>query len=123
MTPAWISLGLAFGMGMIIDGFAGTLGFHTAALVLTAFMRPIIMMIVQPHGGYEENMQPFLSVMGTNWFVFCSLAFLLLHHSVYFFIEVFSFDFFLSTLATIVISTILSLILFLTYQFFLIRSK
>jgi rod shape-determining protein MreD len=122
-TPAYIVLGTAFAMGMIIDGFIGTLGFHTASLVLMAFLRPLILMIVQPRGGYEESMQPSMAVMGPKWFLFYTLLAIIIHHTCYFLIEAMSFSYLFDTILTIVISSLLSLILIFIYQFFILHSK
>lgn len=104
---------IAFSMGLIIDLFYLTPGVHSAALVFTAFVRKIVLNLMEPRGGYKVNISPTLYHMGMNWFLSFSAILIFLHHLVYFSLEVFSFEF----AVTIWLKTIFS---FLTSYLFIL---
>src|SRR5580658_7192394 len=68
-TPKWLLLLLGFGTGLVIDMFSNTMGMHAAATTLLAYMRPYILNVLQPSGGYEPEDKPTLSNMGFRWFI------------------------------------------------------
>ena len=41
-TPGWLVLSLGFVLGLIMDAFCNTLGMHSVATVLLAFLRAVI---------------------------------------------------------------------------------
>ena len=96
----------AFIMGMMVDMFYDSPGVHAAALVFSAYMRDIVLRIIEPDIGYEPD-QPFnIRRLGLIWYISYAALFLLLHLFVYFSVEVFSFVYFYE----IMLSTIMSLI-------------
>ena len=48
-TKKWFLLTYAFFLGLIIDVFSSSLGFHSTACVLMAFIKPIISKITIPN--------------------------------------------------------------------------
>ena len=60
-TPKWFLLVYAFFLGFFIDLFSGSLGFHSTATVLLAFVKPAISRISIPHnilGDYDKISMP-----------------------------------------------------------------
>lgn len=78
---------IAFALGMGIDVFYDTLGFHTASLVALAFVRNSWIKAIIPTGGYDENVQPSILNMGIGWYITYSLPLILLHHFIFFYID------------------------------------
>jgi hypothetical protein len=78
---------IAFALGMGIDMFYDTLGFHTASLVAVAFVRNAWINAIIPTGGYDDNVQPSVLNMGIGWYVTYSLPLVLLHHFIFFYID------------------------------------
>ncbi len=116
-TPRWLEMVLAFFLGLLIDIYANTIGFHAAASVWLAFIRRGIMQLNAPAGGYEPEQKPVMAIMGFNWSIIYIGLGVLLHHLVLFFIEASSFEYVLSTLAKIGVSTLVSVFLMMLYQF------
>lgn len=102
---------IAFGMGFIIDLFYISPGVHSSALVFTAFIRQLVLNIMEPRGGYKVNISPTIYHLGINWFLSYAAIMILLHHLIYFSLEIFSFEHFI----TIWLKTIFSF--FTSYLF------
>lgn len=116
-TPLYLLLSLSFAMGLSIDTFSDTGGMHAAASTLIAFMRPLILLIITPRGGYEHQSVPNLKNMGLQWFLAYSITMVTIHHLVLFQIEVFRINEFLITLTRSILSSIFTLLLILLSQY------
>ncbi len=55
---------IAFGLGFLVDAFYETIGMHTAAATLMAFVRPLWLRAISPTGGYVDTEEPSLNEMG-----------------------------------------------------------
>ncbi len=115
--PHALLLVLAFGLGITMDLFSHSLGLHAAACVFMAFLRPLIINLNRPRGGYESTDKPSVKMMGFRWFLIYASIALLLHHLFFFFVEVFSFANFEYTLMKVAISTLISTILVMIYEY------
>lgn len=60
---------IAFFIGLAIDIFYETIGMHTAAVTLLAFLRPFWLKVTSPSGGYDEVEEPSLSELGLGRFI------------------------------------------------------
>ena len=120
-TPRWIVLVSGFLIGFGIDLYEHTLGIHTAASVLVAFVRPYILGILAPRDGYEPETFPRIHYYGFLWFLKYTLLLVFLHHFVLFFLEVFQLQDFLSTLLRVIMSSILSAFTIVLSQYFVFR--
>ena len=89
-TPRYAVLILAFLLGITIDVFSNTIGIHAAATVLIAFIRPLIIRIISDR---EENRSeyPGLKQNKFRWFLYYTVLMVLIHHSVLFNLEIFTF--------------------------------
>ena len=122
-TPKWMLLIIGFVLGLTIDMFYDTMGMHAAACVFIAFVRPSVLNWFSPREGYEFGMQPTIQYLGVPWFLSYSAILIVLHHFVLFFIEVFRFSEFFSTLFRVIISSIFTLLLVVVSQYLFHKKK
>lgn len=114
-TSAWLRLILAFLMGFIIDIFSQSPGLHTSATVLIAYLQPYILSAFKTTD-IDESKYSNLSRLGFKWFISYSIFMILIHHSLYFLLEVFSFNELLDTFYRIVLSSFVTFIAILLAQ-------
>ena len=107
---------LAFIIGLVIDYFYQTLGVHASALVLIAFLRPYILSLLEPRGGYRADNAPNSSNYGLSWFLSYSAIMLMIHLLTYFSIDAFSLLFIVKIIVNTVISFIASYLIICLYQ-------
>lgn len=103
-SPRWAQLILAFILGLMVDQFYNSPGVHASALVFTAFIRLIILRLMEPPEKYPLNGNISMATMSFNWFATYLGILLFIHLFFYFSVEAFSFKYFL----IILIKTILS---------------
>ena len=110
-TPRPLVLILAFIMGMGIDIFYDSLGVHASALVFTAYMRNVIMKILEPYGGYNVEDSPTIKNFGIGWFFTYSAILMFLHIFFYFCVEAFSFVFIFEIMLNTIFSFAISIVI------------
>lgn len=115
--PRWLSLILAFILGLTIDTFSNTIGMHTFATVLIAFFRNGIIKLFT---SIEEGSNPVPSFysFGVGAYIKYVVFMVLLHHSSLFFLEAFSFHNFWMTLLRILLSSFVTVLLILGIRSF-----
>ena len=88
--PRWLSLLLAFVLGLIIDAFSNTSGIHTFSVVFVAYLRnPVINIYTNIEEG--ANPVPSFYTFGVAAFIKYIITLVLLHHTCFFFLEIFGF--------------------------------
>lgn len=129
-TPGWLLLVLAFTLGMTIDvfpqgiaGMGNTLGVHTAATVLVAFMRPSVLSWINPRHEYEPGTIPGSKDYGIGWFLLYVLILIGMHHFVLFFLEDFNIRHIIHTFFRSILSLIFTLLLVLIWEGFRNRPR
>lgn len=86
--PVWGLLICGFILGISIDTFTNTAGMHACATVLIAYLRTNVLSALLPRNLSEyTGMQPSTKSMGWMPFLVYSLFLILLHHLVYFSLE------------------------------------
>ena len=120
-TPKWFLLLYAFLLGFFIDLFGGSVGFHSTASVLIAFLKPAISKITIPHNILEDNDEICMNKIGIKAFITYSMTLLLFHNTVLFLLEHLSFNF--SMLGKIIASSFITLILILIMEIFKTNKK
>ena len=120
-TPKWFLLLYAFLLGFFIDLFGGSLGFHSTATVLIAFLKPAISKITIPHNILEDNDEICMNKIGNKSFITYSMTLLLFHNAVLFLLEHLSLSF--SILGKIIASSFFTLILILIMELFKTKKK
>lgn len=81
---------LAFATGLTMDAFYDTLGVHTSACVMLAFVRISFISLSVTRDGFDEP-EPTLGNMGFKWFAIYSFICIFSHHLVLFMLEAFTF--------------------------------
>jgi hypothetical protein len=115
-TPAWATLLLGFALGMTMDFFSSTPGMHTSACVVMAYARTWMLRLLEPRDGYDTGKRPTVQHMGIRWYMTFAGVLVLVHHLWLFFVEVYRFDDFLSTLLRALMSATTTLLLCLLAQ-------
>ena len=90
-TPSVLVLLLAFALGSVIDFSLGTYGLHAAALVLSGFVRRLLLGILEPREGYGVDVSPTRRRFGMTWFARYAALFMLIHLLTLFAVEAFTF--------------------------------
>ena len=122
-TPNWLVLIISFFSGLTLDMFYDTIGMHAAACSFMAYFRVGVLKLFSPREGYEFGTQPTIQYLGIPWFLSYAGILILVHHFVLFFIEVFRFSEFFSTFFRVILSSLFTLLLVVTCQFFFYRKK
>lgn len=122
-TPGWLLLATAFLMGITMDvfpqgwfGSGATLGFHTAATVLAAFLRPVILKRINPRDEYEAGTSPDASDYGFGWYSIYTLIVVSIHHFTLFSLEAMSFRRMPDVLLRTFLSVLFTLFLIMVWE-------
>jgi rod shape-determining protein MreD len=107
---------LGFVMGLLMDVFSNTGGLHAAACTFMAFCRPGVLRFISPREGYDSSASPTISSMGFGWFVTYALLMVFLHNLVCYFLEVFRFSEFFFTMAKVILTTFVTVLLLIAAQ-------
>ncbi len=114
-------IGLGFLLGLVIDLFSDTLALHSAATVTIAYLRPAVMRFVF---GVNYEFQSFRLSNTTRVQQFTFLALIILvHHSIFFALEIFSLANLLLILKKVVFTSMGSIILCLLLSSLFSTSK
>lgn len=116
-TTRSLLLIIAFVFGICLDMFYDSPGIHAAALVFTAYIRNIVIALLEPFSGYNIDDVPTIKQLGFSWFISYISILLLLHFFVYFSIEAFSFVYIFEIFLSSVFSFICSFIVVMIIQF------
>ena len=117
---------LMFGFftGIIIDVFMNTVGMHAAACVLIAYLRTNVLNALLPKNLSEyPNQSPSVKNMGWMPFLTYSSFLILLHHAVFFTIELWSFNNIGYLLLKIIASAITSMLFIVVYLLLFTRQN
>src|SRR5258706_1788778 len=120
LLPCEIQGGLllvvSFLMGLLMDVFANSGGLHAAACTFMAFCRPGVLRFISPRDGYDSAGSPTISSMGIGWFVTYAFLLVFLHNLVCFFLEAFRLSEFFFTMAKIILTTFVTVLLLIAAQ-------
>lgn len=108
--PNVLLYALAFFTGLTLDAFYDTLGVHTAACVVLAFVRILFINISLSRESIEEP-SPTLGNMGFGWFSIYTLTCIFAHHLILFFLEAFKLSTFGFTFGRALLSLIFTVFL------------
>jgi len=115
LTPRWLSLILAFALGITVDAFSNTMGMHAFAAVLIAFLRngTVKLFIALDEG---NNPTPSFYTFGVSAYVKYIVVLVFIHHATLFFLEAFTLTNFWFTLSKIILSSVVTILLILGIQ-------
>ena len=105
-TNKLLVLAMAFFTGLTIDMFYDSAGIHAATCVLIGFVRYSLLKLLSPRDGYEVGQTPTISSMGAVWFISYTATIIFIHHLCFFYLEIFRFSEFFTTLLRVFLSTI-----------------
>lgn len=121
-TPVWLLLISGFLCGVVMDSFMNTPGMHAFAMVLIAYLRTNVLLALLPKNMKEyKQLSPSTKTMGWAPFLTYSSFLILIHHSIFFIIELWSLSNVGYLLLKILVSTFTTLLLIIVY--FLLFSK
>lgn len=120
----WLML-IGFVLGFALDSFRHQPGFHAAACVLIAYMRPFLINMLIPQEGSETNYEePSITSMGGLLPYSIYIGFFALLHNVWLFLlEAWQFGNFWYFLVKTVLSTAICLLLFLITDLIFVRKQ
>lgn len=120
----WL-MAIAFLLGLSLDAFRHSFGFHAAACVLIAYIRPILVDLLIPQEGADTNYEEpsFKSMGGIIPYLVYSGVLTLIHHTWLFFLEAWQFGnawyFIIKTL----LSTAVSMLLIIIAELLFVRKQ
>ena len=108
---------IAFSVGFVIDVFRDTLGMHTSALVLVAFLRPLLFKLLNPKEQETNDLMDMYYHGVTLFVVYVSIV-VFIHHSVFFLVEKGNFVSYHYTFFKTIISSMFSVLFMMMYLLF-----
>jgi len=109
-TPKWLVVLLGFFCGFLVDIFCGTLGFHALSTLIIAFLRAGIIRLIPFGTEREEHLLPILYDMKFVWYFQYAFCLTFIHHFVYFFADMLSFQNFGRLMLTVSANTLCTLL-------------
>ena len=120
----WLLLLIAFGLGISVDIFSDTFGLHAASIVAMAFLRPYILKFISLREGYEVGSSiPSANYYGFSWFTKYAFILILVHHLMYYYLDIFEFSEFFLTLLKALLGTLFTLCFVLIIQLFMYKRR
>lgn len=115
-TPVWALLILGFILGVTVDTFMNTAGMHAFATVLFACLRTNVLSALMPRNLSEyTGQQPNIKTMGWMPFLVYSAFLIVIHHFVFFTIELWNLTNFGFLLLKVVSSAVTSMLFIIVY--------
>ncbi len=115
---------LGFLLGLSVDVFMNTTGMHACACVLMAYLRPNVLAALLPkHLSEYARQEPSVKTMGWVPFLTYAAFLLLIHHLLYYTVELWSFAAPGLLLLKVLCSTVTSLLLVLAYALLFTSSQ
>ena len=114
--PVWAALLIGAFTGFTVDSLMNTGGMHAAATILIAYLRPNVLTALLPRAMDDYTGQsPNVKNMGWAAFLTYAAFLILLHHAVYFLIEMWSLSNMLLLLLKIIASALTSMLFVIAY--------
>lgn len=122
-TPRILTLVIALLVGIVADMFTGTPGMHASACLVLGFIQPHYQKMIAPREGYEFGQEPTVQSLGLSWYLSYAIILVIIHHFVLFYLEVFRFADFFTTLSRVLLSSIGTVILLVIGQYLIFSQK
>jgi len=106
---------ISFATGLFVDMFYDSLGVHASACLVVAYLRPFILGLIEPRGGYTYDVGG-LGNAEVGWFAMYTAMTFSLFLFVYFSLEAFSYVYFVKILLSTIFSFIVSILSVMVYQ-------
>jgi rod shape-determining protein MreD len=124
MQRTWLMI-VAFLYGFLLDSFRHNPGFHAAACVLIAYVRPFLVNLFIPQEGADTNFaEPSIKSMGgaVPYAIFITVL-CLLHNAWLFFLEAWQFGNIWYFLVKTILSTAISMLLIIITELIFVRKQ
>lgn len=108
-TPRLFVILLGFAMGLLLDLPYETLGMHAAALTFTAYLRGVVLDIIEPREKYGLKDTPTKFSLGDIWFFRYAGILIFAHLFFYYGVEAFTLVYFTTILLKVFFSWIASM--------------
>ena len=124
-TPRWVVILLGFFTGITVDFFTGgIIGIHALATLVIAFIRSFTIGTITSRKEREKHLLPIFHDMRFIWYLQYVFILTFIHHFVYFFVDILSFNSFFQALMVILSNTVCSIIcIFIIQILFYKKSK
>jgi hypothetical protein len=122
-TPKLLVLFVSFLLGVCVDYFYDSSGIHASACSIMGFARYYVLKYIAPRDGYDVGVRPTIEDMGLEWFLRYAGTLVLIHHVFLFYLEIFRFSEFFSTLLRVLLSSIGTMIMIYLIQFLFFSNK
>jgi cell shape-determining protein MreD len=122
-TPKLLVLFVSFLLGVCVDYFYDSSGIHASACSIMGFARYYVLKYIAPRDGYDVGVRPTIEDMGLEWFLRYAGTLVLIHHVFLFYLEIFRFSEFFSTLLRVLLSSIGTMIIIYLIQFLFFSNK
>lgn len=116
---------IAFALGFTLDSFRHHPGFHAAACVMIAYIRPWLVSILIPQEGSDVSYdEPSIKSLGgvLPYFIFCGVL-TFIHHAWLFLLEAWQFSNIWYFLVKTLLSTVVSLLLIMITELLFVRKQ
>lgn len=103
-----------FFLGLTVDAFYDSIGIHAASCVLIGLLRPYIIKLVTPIGGYENIVS--YRQLSIRWIATYSFILIFMHHLFMFYLEAGGLHMFFTTFFKAFLSSIFTLVMVILYR-------
>lgn len=117
LSPLAILL-TGFFTGLTLDLFTHTIGMHTMALTLLAFLRPKVLDVITPRDGFDFGSSVNVRDLGWSKYSVYALMLIFPHHLMLFTLEAFSSGLIWLAVQKTILNTLLTFVLILIIQSF-----
>ncbi len=121
--PAWAGMLIGAFTGLVMDFFSNTPGMHAGACTLLMYTRTWVLRALAPREGYDQGLRATVADMGLAWYMTYTGLLVLVHHLWLFYVEMFRFDGFFSTLLRVLASGAATVVLCLLAQLLMARAS
>ena len=123
-TSVWALLIMGFLLGVSIDSFMNTAGMHAFATILLAYLRTNVLSALLPRNLSEyAGQQPSIKSMGWMPFLVYSSFLIVLHHLVFFTIELWNFSNIGFLMLKVLASSVTSMLFIIVYLLLFTRQS
>ncbi|MBP3253112.1 MAG: rod shape-determining protein MreD [Bacteroidales bacterium] len=122
-SPKWLVMICSFLMGLSVDVFSSDIGINACACVFVGFLRPVLLNIFSGNIDNVAFMRPSISSLGFKNFLFFVSSVVLIHHTIYFTAEIFSFDEAVQIILRILFSSCVTILLIILLDMIFFKRK
>lgn len=123
ITPKWFLIIFGFFLGLSIDLFSGSLGFHSTSCILISFLKPSIEKIIIPKNTISNEQDILMERLGFKMFSIYAFIMISIHHIILFILAHFRISSLENMLGKIFLSSIITFIIIIISQFFFFKPE